>query len=191
MRTLTVLVAASGCLLLVGCDSKKLTREKAARLIDQYNALPDGLLARHQYLSLMESRNNPVPSADVAVLQRAQQLGWIALAVHPCKVTPKTFFGPSQTVCPVDIRITDAGRNESKNWRQVGVIWQVPIMQHEVVEVTGISEGAPGGALVQYTWHWAPTEYGKELGIKSGVEQTPDQIGMQLFDDGWRVASGT
>jgi hypothetical protein len=61
-------------------------------------------------------------------------------------------------------------------------------MHQEVTVVTGINAG-PSAAVVQYTWHWAPTEYGKQLGFLPEAEQVADQVQFQLFDDGWRITS--
>ena len=61
-------------------------------------------------------------------------------------------------------------------------------MQYEVIAVTGINAG-PHAAVVQYTWYWAPTEYGKQLGCAPETEQAADAAQMQLFDDGWRLVN--
>jgi len=171
-------------LTIAGCSSKELTRPKAAKMIQQFNEEPDNLINRHRYYSLGEFKKLIVYD-DLADLKRAERAGWVVLTSYPCQKV-QVLGSPERNACPVDITFTEKGKAETKNWKQSENSWTITIMHQEVIAVTGINAG-PNAAVVQFTWHWAPTEYGKQLGFTPETEQVADRLQFQLFDDGWRI----
>jgi hypothetical protein len=75
-----------------------------------------------------------------------------------------------------------------KTWEeQESDWWKVPVMKREFIQVTGITKSLPNTAVAEYVRKWVPTANGKALGIEPS-KPLSTSIGLQLLDDGWRVA---
>ena len=147
------------CPLLAGCASKDLTRSRAAELVKENQFGPASVEANTRVIHFQEEKNGWLARAssdkvdDLRLLERA---GWINLSVS----------GPSGTGYTYTIALTPSGKAEAQSWKKDAIgSWMVPASQPELIEITGITHPSEGMAVVEYTWHYVPTQAGKRMGI--------------------------
>lgn len=106
------------------------------------------------------------------------------------------------------VEFTSDGEEAAKSWRKgterewvltyqgpIGipspnvVLYHVPVAVRQFIEVTGIAFDPNGmSARVEFTWKWVPTPSAKYLPSKvPSDEPRAAMVGMQLYDDGWRM----
>ncbi|MBV9745981.1 MAG: hypothetical protein JO099_19650 [Acidobacteriia bacterium] len=179
MQKPAAFAALTLCVVVWGCGSKELTRVKAAELIRQMTANPEGGEHSQEYFEFQEAEDGF--SSDTAVIdqyQRLEKTGLIALAVGECSL-----FG-----CHYKATLTDSGKLAARRWTKNQFnIWQIPQMKRELIEVTRVTMVAPDMAVAECTGRWAPTEVGRQFGLEqSKVERW--SVNFQLLNDEWAIA---
>jgi len=165
------------CALMSACNSKTLTRSKAAELIKSARFNPKATEEDAQFLEFRPQTNGVVSDSDLTDLRRLEKAGWITIAVH----------STSLFVSAVDVALTDRGLAQAQSWKQDQLgFWKIPTARREFVGVTGFAMRTPTLAAVEYTWRWVLTDRGRQLGIEPS-EPSSASAEFQLFEDGWRM----
>lgn len=161
------------------CNSKTITRSKAAELVKSARFNPKATEESAQFLEFRPQTNGVVSDSDLTDLRRLEKAGWITLAVH----------NTSLFVSAVDVALTDRGLAQAQSWKQDQLgFWRIPTARREFVGVTGITMRTPTVAAAEYTWRWVLTDRGRQLGIEPS-EASAASAEFQLFEDGWRIVN--
>jgi hypothetical protein len=136
-------------------------------------------------------RNSPVfnepktESLFTGVLNPPDSRVYLALESKGLIHVDRTGFG--------QVRLTERGKTESKNWRNDGFCcengnkWAIPVAKRELLDVTGVSQQPPNSAGVEFTWRW--TSIGEIFKLEEGEVSTHSgSVICKLYDDGWRVS---
>jgi hypothetical protein len=173
---------------LVGCDSKKLTRSRAAEIIrtnDEFKKdVAVTLLPEYrQSLALMGTGSRDMSKEEFALRRFFESNADLAVLNHLGLVgfKIKNIESPNSAASPVVITtsLTEKGRPSSSRWRQSGEGWIIPIAKKELIEVTGLTDNAEESkqARAEYTWKWQPTEIGTNFDTSSqDYKNLPDSI---------------
>lgn len=171
-----------------GCNSKELTRSRAADLIKSSEEFKKGvsitLLSEYrQSLTLIGTGSREMSKEDFALRRFLESHADLAVLNHlgliDFKVSKIEF--PDSAASPVVINssLTDKGREAAKEWQQQGNGWTIPTAKKEMVEVTGLTGDDKDSkeARAEYTWKWQPTEIGANFDTSSqAYNGLPDSI---------------
>ncbi|HEX8176639.1 MAG TPA: hypothetical protein VF543_16220 [Pyrinomonadaceae bacterium] len=174
------------------CDSKELTRPRAAEIIRTSNEFKKdvaiALLPEYcQSLVLIGTGNQGMSKEELALRRFFESNADLAVLNHLGLVDfkIKNIESPDSAASPVTITssLTEKGRSSSREWKQSAERWIIPIAKKEFVEVTGLTgnEGESKQASVEYTWKWRPTEIRTNFDTPSqAYKNLPDSIRLNF-----------
>lgn len=154
----------------------ELTLKAATTLLRSHDMFKDSTVA--------VLRVGEVP-ADVRDIEHYQPqyaafkaLGWIEM--NPVKAPG------AETATKTLIKLTEAGKSESKNWKQNKENeWQMPIATREVVEVIKIHYDKETPVGIEFSWTYIPNKVGEEL--KFTFQKEKAYAALQLTEGSWKI----
>lgn len=182
--TLGVVIA----LCLTACGSEKLTRSRAANVIQLSEAFknPVTITLRPEYrqtLALAGAGGQTAPKEEVALRRFLESHPDLAVLAHRGLVefTVTNIQYPDSASSPVTVRatLTGEGRSASREWQQSGEGWSIPVASRELIEVAGLTgvEGESKQARVEYIWRWKAVGVGASFDTSGGdYQRLPESI---------------
>ena len=158
---------------------EKLTLKAATTLLRSHDMFKDPLVA--------VLRVGEIP-ADIRDIEHYQPqfaafkaLGWIEM--NPVK---KPDAQGAETATKTLIKLTEAGKNESKNWKQNKENeWQMPMAIREVVEVIKIHYDKETPVGIEFSWTYTPNKVGEAL--KFSFQKEKAYAALQLTEGSWKI----
>lgn len=199
-----LLLLIAGCSIEVGSSVKKLDRDSAAQLLEEY----------YEAENTDEIKTIFSEGEAIAELTLEDPGDMAILNAELAKVEAKPLLGFSDRVC---LSLTEAGKAFTDQWEKderegyseatedcpYDTTWIIPLGSLVKLEVTGIQTLSETSAKVEFDTEYDPNEMGKilqEVGLDNpfrsssvGANIWEDTISrtasLELYDDGWRVTS--
>lgn len=195
-KSLIVLLGSLGLtvtlLCLTACNSKEMTRSRAADLIEASEEFknPVTVTLRPDYrqsLTLAGASSQTTPKEEFALRRFLESHPDLAVLAHLGLVEFKIgrIEYPNSASSPVTVTasLTSEGRSTSREWLQSGDRWAIPIARRELIEMTGLTggDGDSKTARAEYTWRLKPLGVGMNFDTSSPEYQSlPESIRRNL-----------